>query len=674
MEKRAGTLIQSLPNLQENSEYYHHQISFLENENNSKNQEIIEKIELIDSLKEEIHLKNVEINILEKLKNYKLESKKDFILNIINTALADIFQDSIRIDIEQEVTKSGKVKYNIVFYQNEIQIAKNEELLESNGGGVLSIISVLFKILIGYIYSKNKFYIFDESFSQVSPNYRERLSLFLRKLAEQYGFTIVIVSQTGDLNIHAHRLYEIDYKYVNQSKRRKKKNEDPNQGNDLKQMFISSVKENPSDKITERFYSEIENFQSIKKEKFIYEGFTVIVGPNNSGKSASLRAIKALIFNDFKERYLRIGETQARVVFGREDLINPSNNKEIILKYKSKKVIYEIDGEEYLGKNLASEVIKKEVEKIGFRYIDIKSLYKNIKGDLRQQAEQISYSSQHDNLFLVGNKSGDIEKIFNFLFNTEQLTSIIVVLKEEILEINNRLKEYEKQLEELKYQVDVNFELIEFFILLYKIKLIEEYINASISIADQIHIKEIAHDEILNIISLIEKGQNDFNIIQELSKYISMKIELEEVVSKRAIIYNDLNIILHKLSTIQEAVSKIEFLKEDISNFENYLSFYKSIIDQINYNKEIKQRSSIELQKISEIDTMFGINLIEYINVLEKVLIDVPNLKKSIDDWVKIKEDVISKKNFLEEDFKNKGFVICKECQGLGLIHIKENK
>ena len=139
----------------------------------------------MDGLKGEIlHLGEVK-KLLIRLKNNKMIEKKDFILNTINTALSDVFVDKrVRLDIEASNTTSsaGKIniKYDIVYYENDIEMGRNETLLISIGGGVMSFISILFKILVGYLYSKNKLYIFDESLAEVSELYRVTVALSVR--------------------------------------------------------------------------------------------------------------------------------------------------------------------------------------------------------------------------------------------------------------------------------------------------------------------------------------------------------------------------------------------------------------------------------------------------------------------------------------------------------------
>ena len=605
----------------------------------------------IEKNEDEIKVKNYAIELLEMLKDYKLKSRKDTILNIINTVLKDIFEDAIYIDIEQEVSKSGAIKYNIVFYQQGIPIAKNDELLDSNGGGILAVISMLFKVLIGYLYSKNRLYIFDESFAQVSPQYRERLSLFLRQFAEKYNFTIILVSQTSDLNKFAHIEYNVNYKYDDKG---------------IKELYIEDKRENRNeikDKL-DRYELEIKNFQSIRKIKFEYQGFTVISGPNNSGKSASLRALKAIIFNDFKDKYQRINSKVTEIILRK---ISNSDIQEIKLIYKSKKVIFEIEGKQYLGKNLAADILKEYLEKkFGLRFINIKNLYKNIKGDLRKQVEHIAYNSQHDSLFLIGSKSNDVEKIFNFLFNTETITIAISQLKEEIYEINDVLKEQKKRLDELKYEISqINFEL-KFIDTLYKIKLIKEFFNNLNLLNNSKQEITLLNQELKNVSKYIETIQiysswiNYFNVyFQNLKTFENNKnviselnAELNNLIAQREnieILYNKYNEIYHYIQNIENQINNILNSEQEIKNIQNQINYLKNIDFSLINNLEQKYYDYIQI-----------LNYIRNINDLTKTYQE----NALLFDQLKQQLEIIN--NNLTEELEQLGVVKCSCCNGFG--------
>jgi energy-coupling factor transporter ATP-binding protein EcfA2 len=530
--------------------------------------------------------------LLEYLKNYKLEKRKDFILGIINSALKDIFESNYRLDIQPRETKGKSAasvqKYDIIFYQNDIEIARNDELLTSNGGGVLSIASLFFKILIGYLYSKNKFYIFDEALSQVSPQYRGRLSKFLKVFCEKYGFTLVVVSQTEELEEHAHLVYEVNSAIDEK---------------DVPVLLIDSVQgEFPKEDF---FYSNIRNFQSIKDQTFIFKGFTIIRGPNNSGKSASLRAIEAILFNNFKvDTYPRKNPggkkltTEITFGFQGEEGTLP---KEIGLKYKSSKVMFVIDGEEYFGKNLAADKLKEAVEEIGFRYIDVKSMYKNFKGDLKDQTERIAYTNQHDGLFLIGAKTSDSEKIFSFLFNTENIALAIAQAKEKILQKNNLFKDLSHEINELQEKISSLELKYKYFNYLYYKVLIDEFFS---------------------IKNNIETYSNQKTIIEEAVAILTQKIELEKSID-----------FIERYSITKESIaSKIQKLdlKIKITDIENFDLFNK-YISSIKVSLDINNKN---LNNVQELIKRY--NGLSSINIYDEFQSKIDSIKKEINPLEKI--------------------------------------
>jgi len=524
--------------------------------------------------------------LLEILKNHKLEKRKDFILTIINSALRDIFESDYRLDIIPKEMKGKSVsstqKYDIVFYQNGIEIARNNELLSSNGGGVLSVASLFFKILIGYLYSKNKFYIFDEALSQVSPQYRERLSLFLREFCEKYGFTLVIVSQTEELETHAHLVYEV--------------NSDIDKNNIPILNIVNIIGEQPQ---TDYFFSIIENFQSIKSASFFYKGFTIIRGPNNSGKSATLRAIESLIFNNFNTNlYPRKNpngkKLTTKIVFGHVD--DQGNIKEIELRYKSNKIMFVIEGEEYFGKNLAADKLREAVEEIGFRYIDMKNMYKNFKGDLKEQTERIAYTNQYDGLFLVGAKTSDSEKIFSFLFNTENIALAIAQAKEAMQEQNKEHKELQVRLLEIQDDLNKKKKLIDYYLKIYYFKIIEEYLTAG---EQKDYLRKIEY----NYIQLSTRIEAFINMVEGTNWLVKNK-ELIDIYRNKIEHNNMLTIHYNNI------IEKINSL-EEIQKFINIVSE----LDTIKFKDRIVAKIIPLMQNIISID--YFVNLNSQQNILE---------------------------------------------------------
>jgi len=65
---------------------------------------------------------------------------------------------------------------------------------------------------------------------------------------------------------------------------------------------------------------EIRNYQSVGHAKFAIDGFTVIVGKNNLGKSAIIRAVNAGLTNQQGDNFIRDGQKSAEVHVKRGDL------------------------------------------------------------------------------------------------------------------------------------------------------------------------------------------------------------------------------------------------------------------------------------------------------------------------------------------------------------------
>ena len=534
---------------------------------------------LIDLEHEVKVLEDVKI-LLESLKNYKMDSKKEFILNTINSALQDVFEQNVRIDIEMSSSnKSGAstitTRYDIVLYQNDIEISRNEKLLENNGGGILSFISILFKILVGYIYSNSKFYLFDESISQVSGSYRPRLARFLRKFCEEFGFTIILISHTDDIDEHAHTGYRLQGKFDK---------------NGIPELSIGDTfGEYPDHNYN---YVKIKNFQSIVDAEFRYKGFCVIRGDNNIGKSASFRAINALLFNTFDTndfpRLQRPRGSNVEIEFGyfktENDIAENETNK-IKLVYKaSQKVVYEFDGEEYAGKALAFEKIKDKVETLGFKYVNLKETYKNFKGNLKDQTERLALTTQHDGFYLVGNKSNETEKVFNFLFDSTAVSAAIMNAENDARDLNNRYQMLTAANNKIVIQLKQQDILIEKFSMLYYIYYIKEYkrrINLRVNLSNHIDVAKDYADLIVKIFTI---KNNVAEYIQELAvrdDIVTKKLKLDycvEICNKAIAAVNDKDAYMYYIN----AINSYKSLCLNRINIENSITYFNTSINTIN--------------------------------------------------------------------------------------------
>ena len=670
----------------------------------------------IDGLKGEIlHLGEVK-KLLIRLKNNKMIEKKDFILNTINTALSDVFVDKrVRLDIEASNTTSsaGKIniKYDIVYYENDIEMGRNETLLISIGGGVMSFISILFKILVGYLYSKNKLYIFDESLAEVSELYRPRMAQFLQKFCEVQGFTIILITQTSDIAEYADLAYMLDGDYNDE---------------DVPTLRIEKTMGNiPKENY---YYSNIENFQSIKKLSFKYAGFTAIIGKNSIGKSASFRAINSIIYNNYDQKKFPrlVGKSKpgkvlnSKITFGYFSTENDPKNEEtqITLERKNSSLMFTFDGMEFVGKNLSFEKVKEKIESIGFRYLNLKEQYKNFKGNLKDQTERLAITTQQDGYYLIGDKSTDTAKIFDFLFDSREVTIAIQAVNEDVLDLENTLNNMTLENHTNNRYLEHDKKSLEGLMIEYGITLIESLTEIEADHVLVIKQKEILEkkdstlNKMIEILKILDHAQyiNNYKksldtTLAKLNPLVMSYDTLIEILSNIDII-NNINNLNSKISQDKQ---RLDYMYLYLNNYSKLIYYYENIILLENVSRvsdavEIyNNRVHLLSNKIKVYDNLIGVSekgnnlliLMENINRQYEFqsktnfakdynlkLLNVLTISIHLEELKKIRDDISIKRNSIvekENEIKQKvynlenlhnqyGLIPCTTCNCSGYI------
>lgn len=123
------------------------------------------------------------------LNKYVYEYAESF-SEIITEGLQSIYHDQdVRFDIEVE-QKRGKVSVNFVVEENGVRGAP----LESFGGGVASVVSLLMRVLVVLKADMARYLILDESLASLSEEYIEPCGDFLRKLCSELDVNILLVT------------------------------------------------------------------------------------------------------------------------------------------------------------------------------------------------------------------------------------------------------------------------------------------------------------------------------------------------------------------------------------------------------------------------------------------------------------------------------------------------
>lgn len=177
---------------------------------------------------------------------------------------------------------------------------------------------------------------------------------------------------------------------------------------------------------------EIKNFQSIKNLKFPIEGFTVIYGKNNSGKSAIIRAIRAALTNQTGKGFIRKGEKETEIKIKREGLN--------ILWKKGTKAVYTVNKESF--QNLNRDIPKPLID-AGFERMDI-----------GKKKVLPTIASQFNPLFLIDEHGTTITEVLASLYNIDTLSIADELCQTSLRSHKTLLKTREKDSEALQVKLE----------------------------------------------------------------------------------------------------------------------------------------------------------------------------------------------------------------------------
>ena len=184
------------------------------------------------------------------------------------------------------------------------------------------------------------------------------------------------------------------------------------------------------------------NFQS-HADTFIEfsNGLNCIIGSGDVGKSALVRALRWVLFNETpKGEFITWGKTKSAVSIGLTKGI------EIVRGREGKRNFYKliVDGSEKLFENFGLE-IPVEISAI------LNTISLNIDIDTRINLNVVG---QHDGLFLL-DKSGSIKnKAINSVIGMQYIDAVIRDLSPEIKKFDSQKEKYETEIQELKTQIE----------------------------------------------------------------------------------------------------------------------------------------------------------------------------------------------------------------------------
>lgn len=323
---------------------------------------------------------------------------------------------------------------------------------------------------------------------------------------------------------------------------------------------------------------EIVNFQSHEHSKLDFvNGLNVISGPSDNGKSAIIRALKWVLYNEPKGTdFIRQGESTCRVK------IVLSDDTVIIRERSKSKNLYKLinpSGEESIFEGFGNDIPQEVLSAHGINrfYIDSTS------------SDSINLAEQLEGPFLIS-QSGSIKaKAIGRLVGVNIIDEALKELNKDLNAIQNEEKRLEKDLGEK------NEKLKEF-----------SYLE---NVKKNIDKKEILLDIIkrkFDVYKKLEKVQKEYSDIQEnisaLNSIVKSLGQIEEasILNKSALekvgYVNRLISIQDKLQTIEGEITKEKEVINRTKNVEEALIMYISLQDRI---KSYQDYSSILQRYIS---------------------------------------------------------------------------
>jgi len=135
--------------------------------------------------------------------------------DIISMALEYILDDPYKFELDF-VVKRNKTECDIYFVRD----GKRIKPIDQSGGGAVDIASFASRIALWSLGDTDNVLIFDEPFKFVSREYQLKVGELLKKLSDQLGLQILMVSHNSNFIQQSDNIIEI-YKEQNVSKQRR---------------------------------------------------------------------------------------------------------------------------------------------------------------------------------------------------------------------------------------------------------------------------------------------------------------------------------------------------------------------------------------------------------------------------------------------------------------------
>ena len=186
------------------------------------------------------------------------------------------------------------------------------------------------------------------------------------------------------------------------------------------------------------FKIKIKDFQSISDLSLEIKGFTVVIGRNNLGKSAIVRAVDAALTNRPRNDFIRWGKIKTEVSLEKDGLT--------VDWKKGEKTVYKVNGQPYSGLNRA---VPKPITDAGFKQLEI--------GDAKCNP---LIAHQFKELFLINESGSTVTEVLSKIYKINIINDADALCQKSLRAAKSLQKTREADLTALDKQLE-NFKDLE---------------------------------------------------------------------------------------------------------------------------------------------------------------------------------------------------------------------
>lgn len=320
---------------------------------------------------------------------------------------------------------------------------------------------------------------------------------------------------------------------------------------------------------------KIKNFQSIGEAEFKIDGFTVVVGKNNIGKSALVRAIDSALTNRAGKDFIRHGTKKTEVSIKRDGLT--------VDWQKGTKTLYDVNGKSFSALNRS---VPKPLIEAGFRRLEIGSEKLNP-----------NLAPQFNPLFLLDRPGSTVTETLSSMYKLDVISAADDLCQKQLRATKALLKTRNKDLEDL----DVKLEKFEGF--------------------DEIKEKTVEAKKIENHCSELKTQIDEIEAFEEKLLYLSNEVKRLGPVSNISIPDIDAP------ENLIENMLKISVWNEQVKA---HATLIKTIKGALN---ELAPISSVEKDLESLEESMAALRALEtHENDLFRLIQDIKGAKKGLSE------------------------------------------